>query len=117
MKKDNSFFLVLLKKRDLLFASWKIDNPKWYDVHHLETKLLKEEVIDLPTNNSSGEQLETGPYLKILNIIAMLDQGRGVDIQDIISSTKFEKTESLVQNLIEEGEVFELSPGRVKLLK
>ncbi len=30
-KKENSYFIALLKKRDLLFASWKIDNPKWSD--------------------------------------------------------------------------------------
>jgi hypothetical protein len=28
-KKEESYFLVLLKKRDLLSASWKIDAPLW----------------------------------------------------------------------------------------
>lgn len=28
-KDENSYFIILLKKSDLLFASWKIDNEKW----------------------------------------------------------------------------------------
>lgn len=29
LKKEETYFIVLLKKKDLLFASWKIDSPKW----------------------------------------------------------------------------------------
>ncbi|MFH0974449.1 MAG: hypothetical protein V1874_01555 [Spirochaetota bacterium] len=28
-QKETSYFIALLKKRDLIFLSWKIDNPKW----------------------------------------------------------------------------------------
>ena len=28
-KEDNSYFIVLLKRKDLLFISWRIDDPEW----------------------------------------------------------------------------------------
>ena len=46
-----------------------------------------------------------------------MDQGSGVDVDEIVSNIKIENCDQIVQNLIEEGEIFEISPGRVKLLE
>jgi RPA family protein len=98
----------------------KIEDKKWYEVHQLELKLQrKTKAVKLPveTEDEKGEILETGPYQKILNMIAILDKGDGVDVEEIISNIKIDNTESIIASLIEEGEIFEISPGKVKLLE
>jgi len=94
----------------------KKTTKKWYDVHSLELKQQKKTSINLPVEESEEEAIETGPYQKILNVLAILDKGSGVDIQDIINNLKLDNCETLIRNLIEEGEIFEITPGRVKVL-
>ena len=105
----NSIYVVpeLIKKID----------KKWYSVHNLELKLLKRSSKKLPVEPQADEVIETGPYQKILNVITILDKGEGVDVQEVVNNIKIQNCENIVQNLIEEGEVFEISPGRVKILE
>ena len=105
----NSIYVVpeLIKKID----------KKWYNVHNLELKLLKRTAKKLPVEPEADEAMETGPYQKILNVITILDKGEGVDVQEVVNNIKIDNCENIVQNLIEEGEVFEISPGKVKILE
>ena len=96
-----------------------VNNNKWHEVHQLQIKLQnKSNKIKLPVEQPSAneEVLETGPYQKILNTIAMLDKGNGADVQDIISNLGIKDSDKIINNLLEAGEIFELSPGRVKIL-
>lgn len=99
----------------------KIKDKRWYDLHHMEVKLQKKtESIKLPVDvetESQEETIEIGPYQKILNSIAILDKGQGADIEDIIKNVKIDRCEKIITALIEEGEIFEVSPGKVKLLE
>jgi hypothetical protein len=63
-RKENSYFIVLLKKNDLLFASWKIDNSRW-----------KKKIDTADTDSSHRQYLfievfthENGNYKKIDDI-------------------------------------------------
>lgn len=106
---SNMIFIVpeLLKKVD----------KKWHELHNLELRLQKIITPKLPIEQTEEQEFETGPYQKILNSISMLDQGKGVEIQEIISHIKIKNCETIIRNLIEEGEIFEISPGKVKLLE
>ncbi|MBN2368558.1 hypothetical protein JXC34_06060 [Candidatus Woesearchaeota archaeon] len=95
----------------------KLQDAKWHKVHQLEIKLQKKDSVKLPVETEDEQEVQTGPYQKILNAIAVLDKGDGVDIQDIINHIKIANGDKIVRDLIEEGEIFELSPGRVKLLE
>jgi RPA family protein len=96
----------------------RINDKKWFKVHQLHIKLQNKSTVELPISQEQPhEPIETGPYQKILNIIAILDKGDGADVQDIVKNTNAENSEQIVSNLIEEGEVFEISPGKVKLLE
>jgi RPA family protein len=99
----------------------KITDRKWYDVYQLELKLQKlTKTIKLPVSVQEQEtdpDMEHGPYQKILNVIAILDKGDGADIDEIVSNVKVDGCESIVKGLIEEGEIYEISPGKVKLLE
>ncbi len=96
----------------------KINDKKWFEIHKLEIKLQsKKEKIKLPVEQEEEQLIETGPYQKILNVIAILDKGDGADIQEIINHVKIDNCEIIINSLIEDGEVFEISPGKVKLLE
>jgi RPA family protein len=90
----------------------------WFKVHQLQAKLMSlNKKLELPVEEDEEEDTDTGPYQKILNVIAILDKGEGAEIEEIVSNIKVANCEVLIQNLVEEGEVFEISPGRVKLLE
>jgi len=95
----------------------KTEEKKWYNVHQLIIKLQKKtNPIILPVEPEQNQNIELGPYQKVLNIIAILDKGQGADVQDIINHVKTENGETIIKSLLEEGEIFEISPGRIKLL-
>jgi RPA family protein len=97
----------------------KINDKKWFKAHQLELQLMqKTDSISLPVEPEQLEEqeLEAGPYQKILNIIAILDKGDGADVQDIVQHIKISNCEQLINSLIAEGEIFEITPGKVKLL-
>ena len=98
----------------------KIENKDWFTHHQLSIKLQKLNSKKLPvepTQEKMSETEDTGPYQKILNIIAILDKGNGADVTEIISNVKIDGCDNIIKNLIEEGEIFEISPGKVKLLE
>ena len=97
----------------------KINDKQWYDVHQREIKLHKQtSSIKLPVETKNEElNIETGPYQKILNTVAILDKGEGAPVEEIISNLNIQGVDKIIQTLIEEGEVFEISPGKVKVLE
>ena len=99
----------------------KLSDRKWYDVHMLNVRLLKNTTkFKLPVDmkESEGEEkVDMGPYQKIINVIAILDKGDGADISEIIQNIKIPNCESIINDLIEEGEIFEVAPGKLKVLE
>jgi len=45
-----------------------------------------------------------------------LDSGEGADIEDVIVKADVKDCEPLLNSLIKEGEIFEVRPGRIKVL-
>ncbi|NTV23103.1 MAG: hypothetical protein HGA85_01865 [Nanoarchaeota archaeon] len=96
----------------------KIDK-QWIEVHKREIRLNQlTTAVKLPVAHDEPEfeQADLGPYQKILNVIAILDKGNGADIDEIISHVKIDNCEAIIKSLLEAGEIFEFSPGKVKLL-
>ncbi len=63
------------------------------------------------------EVIEEGlPSKKIAQLIRSLDLGGGVRIEEIIEKSSLEETEKLLEKMLERGEIFEMLPGRVKVL-
>jgi RPA family protein len=65
----------------------------------IEKSLKKENVVD-----------------NIISAIKDLDYGEGADIDDVVKEVGFDGVEETIDRLIEQGEVFEFKPGRVKCL-
>ena len=104
----------------------KLDNPKWLDVRRKELEILekgikKEKTISpISPDSSPTRQEEFGeivtPQDKLILLIRELDKGDGVRMEDLLARTS-PQTEKLIQHLLLRGEIFEIRPGRIKLLE
>lgn len=56
------------------------------------------------------------PFQRILGIIKELDEGDGARIDDIIEKSPLKETEDLLQKMLEKGEIFQITSGKVKVL-
>ena len=101
----------------------KIENQLWVEIRKLELngKKTTEENVD---NNQSEvkkeeikEEVEEDINTKIFNLIKEADSGEGADTQDIIKRSNIEKAEDIITKLLEQGEVFEIKPGKLKVLE
>ncbi|MBW2996134.1 hypothetical protein KY332_02405 [Candidatus Woesearchaeota archaeon] len=99
----------------------KVENKKWIDVRRLELGVKKETVVEekKEIENVKEEAVEETVISesvgdKIIEFVRNNDKGDGVDIQEIVNEFKDEKE---VKNLLSEGELFEVKPGRVKVLE
>ena len=79
-----------------------------------QEKSYQEELIEDLEDSSS-----TNKRQKILSIIEKLDSDNGVDIIEVINSSKFSLLEAqgILHELIRDGEIFEISSNRIKLVK
>jgi len=68
------------------------------------------EVIDI-------EGIQGTPKAKIIDLIRKLDYGNGADVGEIIKQAEVNNGERIVKNLILQGDVFEVRPGKVKVLE
>ena len=62
---------------------------------------------------ASGEN----PSEKIFMLIKKFDSGSGADMQQVVDQCDLKDGEKTISNLLEAGEIFEIKPGRLKVLE
>jgi len=92
----------------------KID-AAWMNVRKLElkdmhaagenAKAMAHDVEEVPVND------------EIYSLIKSLDNGDGVSVDDVIKSSKDKSAEFIINKLLESGDIFEIKPGRLKVLE
>lgn len=103
--------------------------PSWLAVRMMELGPALEKISQL---NASVKQMERVPdqavveevvgaedFLpreKITNIIRDLDSGQGALIEDVIEKSPLPSTEQLLETMLQRGDIFQIVPGRVKVL-
>ncbi len=107
------------KLKENVIAGIKIDS-KWAEVRKLELKrdVSKAPVVGIPAaedNTGNKEIVDLSPSNEIVNLIKELDKGEGVSIEEIYSKNK--DADKLVNMLLKEGDVFEVKPGKLKVLE
>ena len=104
-------------------------SPGWLKVRAIElqseqnliepvAEVDQAEEIELKNNNTS-ETIETDdllPLQKMVNLINKLDSGEGVLIEEIIEKSPIENTEVILEQMLEKGDIFQIMPGKVKVL-
>jgi RPA family protein len=73
--------------------------------------------------NAEEEQIMDAPLERIVNkaeiickIIEEEDKGTGVLIKDIVEKSNMDDCEKIINNLLENGDIFMVQPGKVKVL-
>jgi len=74
--------------------------------------IIKQEPIAAKT-----EEHENDKHADLLLLIKKLDTGDGVEIEDLISKSTIKDCQPLIDHFIRCGEVFEVSPGKIKVLE
>lgn len=104
----------------------KISNKGWLEYRKKEILLknirmpdVEQEPLnleeDLNIEKEAKIEKEMNRVEEIIFKIKELDKGTGCDIQAIIS--KDPNAEEIIQNLLLKGEIFEITPGKVKILE
>ncbi len=104
----------------------KIEDSGWANVRKKELKLndvvineveeKAEEVKGVVEEVEGADDPETNSD-KIFNFIKESDKGEGVNTEDVLGNIKEEGAEGMINKLLERGEIFEVSPGKLKVLE
>ena len=115
---DNPNWMVL-RKLELIEQSKKMLKHKSKDVAPLKAIEISEEVVEEELiENKSSENAAESPRQKIVRLIRENDKGKGAEIS-LLNEEIGDKDIVLhvLTDLMNEGEIFEPRPGKVKLLE
>ncbi|MFT7616337.1 MAG: hypothetical protein ACI8Y7_001168 [Candidatus Woesearchaeota archaeon] len=103
-----------------------LPDKKWLDVRKKELKPIAPEIAEDPVEKVLEEihveeiTVEVPTEMSILDIIDFLDTGDGVMTETVIAEAltkKHEDPESKIKSCLLNGDIFEVRPGRIKVLK
>jgi RPA family protein len=97
----------------------KIDH-KWGAYRQLQVEILRKKTRAIKKEARIPIKEDNQPvnhYQKILSFIRDLDNGSGADAGEVIKRSEAPGGEVLIKKLIEEGEIFEFRPGKLKVLE
>ncbi len=97
----------------------EIKDKKW--IEYRKKKLDSKKKVAFEKNRMKVEKMTVPEgkidfHKKIIEIITRLDEGKGAPVNKIIEMIESEETELYLEDLLKEGEIYEVSPGRLKLL-
>ena len=96
----------------------KINNAEWVNVRKLE---LKSTIYSVKSEKAENKDLpgETGNGFndEIYALIKKLDSGDGALVDDVVKESNNGKAENIIIRLLENGDIFEISPGKLKVLE
>lgn len=100
----------------------KIKDKRWIDVRKIElggetVKKARAAEEDAKVEEETVEVDERSLPQKIFSLIRELDGGDGVDIEAILKRIGSKDAERIISNFLKEGEIFEIRPGRIKILE
>lgn len=97
----------------------KISDIGWMHLRKIELKKS-----NAPENKALGaasaaaaEEATTNFNDGIYLLIKKLDVGDGVQIEEVIKNSSSNNTEEIINRLLENGDIFEITPGRIKVLE
>lgn len=102
------------EKYVVIEAIKKID-PAWAKVRNLELKKNSNNSKAAEQVATDEENIDLSPKNKIIRIIKDLDKGDGAFIESILSKN-IDGAEKIIDSLLKEGGIFELKPGKLKVL-
>ena len=94
----------------------KLEKFEWMSLRKIELKDTIIEPVKEPANEVVEEAAKTiGEEVYI--IIKKLDDGDGAAIEDVMKESNNPDAEKIISRLLENGDVFEIKPGKLKVLE
>ncbi len=97
----------------------KMNNFEWVNVRkkELEDNKINADKDIKNDNESPVEEISTNINEEIYSLIKKLDNGDGVAIDDVIKNSKNNDVGEIINNLLGNGDIFEIRPGMIKVLE
>lgn len=104
----------------------KIENHDWVLLRKLELEKIKTAIIEKdskaeidkpPAEIDTVEEEIIGNDKDIFSLVKSLDSGDGADLNSVIEKLGIADSEKLINNMIKGGELFEIKPGKIKVLE
>ena len=94
----------------------KLEKFEWMNLRKIE---LKDNVIEQAKEpvNEAVEESAKNIGEEIYLLIKKLDDGDGAAIEDVIKESNNPDAEKIISRLLENGDVFEIKPGKLKVLE
>ena len=99
----------------------KIEDKRWIELRKLELKM--QGIEEPPSKPAAEEKIEAEeiqdgtPTDKIFNLIKEIDTGNGAPIEEVIEKARIKEAEKIIRTMLEEGDVFEIKSGKLKVLE
>lgn len=102
----------------ILIETIKNIDPNWAKVRELELKNITTIENKLPSAEKVdvGEKIVSNSTNEIFKLIKGLDKGAGVPIEEL-SSKNIKEMDKIIDMLLKEGNIFEVKPGKLKVLE
>ena len=102
----------------ILIETIKTIDHNWAKVRKLELEKNSKKNSNRANDTSSAEEdaVDLSPANRIFKLIKELDKGSGVSIEEL-SSKNIKDADKLIDALLKEGDIFEIRPGKLKVLE
>ena len=94
----------------------KIKDIEWINIRKLELKNINLEDATVKNKSSVAGAFKTVSE-EIYLLIKSLDNGDGADFDAVIKNSKNGDAEQVINSLLEIGDIFEVKPGKLKVLE
>lgn len=95
----------------------KIRDARWLNLRKLELEKKKTANDAVIAQNKPSNENAVGASEEVYMLVKKLDDGNGALVEDVIKNSGRDDAESIVNGLLVSGDIFEISPGRVKVLE
>lgn len=96
----------------------KLDNIEWLTLRKLELKNFPSAIKKMDENKEGANEMgQPNIFRQIFGLVKDLDKGDGVPIEEVIKNSQNSDAEIIINKLLENGDVFEVRPGRLKVLE
>jgi RPA family protein len=103
------------EEKYILIEIIKKINPAWAKIRKLELgKYTQKE--DPPLDNNTEKEVAPNSADEIIKLIKEMDKGEGVSTEDL-SSKDIKDFDGIIDTLLKEGDIFEVKPGKLKVLE
>ena len=100
----------------VIIESIKKTSPAWARVRSLELQKNGDDRRNSKAAPDNEKNVDLGPKNKFIWMIKELDNGDGVLIETILSKN-IDGAEKMIDTLLKEGGIFEVKPGKLKVLE